>query len=167
MSGPFFLFKPSVPFALAVAALALLMPQSRAASTLAAPGSGLSVELDAASGSYKIISREPAWTFGGTLGQPLENVATSPARDGLGASRQITFDWQAGPLPMSGRIRIYSEKALALFTQTCRRKSELPPAAFPAFTVCPVRCMFSATATTNSRRRISAPRDHLHAMAAV
>ena len=38
---------------------------------------------------------------------------------------------------MSGQIRLYGEKALALFSQTCGVAAETPPAAFPAFTKLP------------------------------
>lgn len=137
MRRPSLLIKQGISSALVVAALALLMPQTRAASSLAAPGSGLSVECDAASGSYKIISREPAWTFAGTLGHPLKSVGIDTARDGIGASREITFEWRDGQMPMRGQIRLYDGKPVALFSQTCGAPAELPPAPFPAFTQLP------------------------------
>jgi len=97
----------------------------------------VSLQLDVKTGSYQVSSTEPAWTFGGTLAAPLRNVKTSRGHDKLGAYQQTAFDWQKGSSPMSGQIRVYTEKSLALFSQTCGTASELPPAAFPDFTTLP------------------------------
>ena len=99
--------------------------------------SGVSLRLDAITGSYQLTSKQPAWDFSGSVNQPLKNVAASRGRDAIGDYQQIAFEWQDGQKPMSGQIRIYSEKALALFSQTCGVAAETPPAAFPAFTKLP------------------------------
>ena len=104
---------------------------------VSAPDSGLTVKIDSQNGDYQVASQNPRWTFSGSLDLPLKNTATSRGHDDIGDYRQISFDWQAGTLPMSGSIRIYDNKRLALFSQTCGAASELPPAAFPAFTKLP------------------------------
>jgi hypothetical protein len=126
------------PFLLLAASLAAL-PLSGSAVTLnlPSPGTGMSLELEAKSGDYRVLSKDPAWAFGGSLGTPLTNITTSRGCDAAGAYEQIAFDWQNGPMPMSGQIRLYDEKALALFSQTCGVAAELPPPAFPAFTTLP------------------------------
>ena len=98
---------------------------------------GLSVRVDAASGGYQIVSQDPAWTFGGTLGVPLKNAVNSRGHDEAGAYQQIAFGWQDGQTPMDGQIRLYEEKPLVLFSQTCIAATETPPSAFPAFTKLP------------------------------
>ena len=98
---------------------------------------GLDVKLDAKQGGYRVISLNPAWTFGGTLAAPLQHVKTGRGHDDLGDYQQTAFEWRDGQLPMSGWIRIYDGQPLALFSQTCGKASELPPAAFPNFTTLP------------------------------
>jgi len=104
---------------------------------MSVPESGLSVELDAAAGDYRISSKDPAWTFGGSLGCALKNVKTGRGHDGMGDFRQLAFEWQNGPTPMTGQIRAYENQTVALFSQTCVMAAEMPPAAFPAFTKLP------------------------------
>jgi hypothetical protein len=99
--------------------------------------SGLSAQVDASNGAYQIASTGPTWTLGGSFGVPLQNVASTPGSDELGNYQQLAFGWQSGSKPMSGWIRIYREKPLALFSQTCGVASETPPSAFPAFTRLP------------------------------
>ena len=137
MSHYSILFKHCLRCAFAAALLILVFQSSQAASSIAAPGSGLSVELNDATGDYQIISKEPAWTFGGSLDVPLKHVTTSRGHDNVGDFQQTAFEWRAGEMPMSGQIRIYNEKALALFSQTCGAASETPPGNFPAFTKMP------------------------------
>jgi hypothetical protein len=123
---------------LAALLLVLSLSDSKAATqNLVAPASELAVKLDAKSGSYQIVSKEPAWTFGGNLGAALRNVTTSHGRDNVGTYQQTAFEWQNGSIPMSGQIRLYDEKTLALFSQTCGAATEMPPPAFPDFTTLP------------------------------
>ncbi|MDR3460455.1 MAG: hypothetical protein P4N60_23750 [Verrucomicrobiae bacterium] len=131
-------FRKSTFPALAGLVLAFSGNVSPAANHDASPADGgLDVKMDAKQGGYQVVSRDPAWTFGGTLAAPLQHVKTSRGHDGLGDYRQTAFDWQSRQRPMSGWIRIYDGKPLALFSQTCGKASELPPAAFPDFTTLP------------------------------
>jgi hypothetical protein len=122
---------------LIIGLLAVAVAGCRTMNQPTAPNGGLSFKIDAATGGYQIVSRDPAWTFGGTLATPLRNVKTSSGRDNLGTYEQAAFDWQNGPMPMSGQIRVYPGKSLGLFSETCGAASEMPPAAFPEFTTLP------------------------------
>ena len=97
----------------------------------------LTAQVDADTGVYRLTAREPAWTLAGSLGTHLQKVVTSPGRDRIGNYRQLAFAWQNGALPMSGQIRLYETKPVAQFSQTCGVATEMPPAAFPAFTTLP------------------------------
>ena len=122
------------------AAVLLAVPLKNSAGEAAgfsAPQTGLSVRIDAGRGDYEIVSKNPAWTFGGSLKTPLQKTATARGQDNVGDYQQINFEWQAGELPMSGSIRIYDDEPLAVFSQTSGAATELPPAAFPAFTKLP------------------------------
>ena len=113
------LFPRSLP-SLALAALlpAFFLRCAGAASvTIPTQESGLSAQVDADSGAYRIDSAKPAWSFAGSLNVRLQDVATSASSDELGRFQQIAFDWQSGPGPMSGWVRVYREKALVLFSQ--------------------------------------------------
>jgi hypothetical protein len=121
-----------------VATLTLAASRSEA-STIYTPATdgGLAARVNSATGEYQIRSQNPPWKFGGSLARPLKNIKTTSGHDDLGDYRQISFDWQAGQTPMSGSIRMYNSKPVALFSQTCDTASEMPPTAFPAFTKLP------------------------------
>ena len=116
-----------------VVALAL---GSAKGATLKSAG-GLTVQIDAKNGSYQLTAKQPAWSFAGSLNAPLQNVATSHGHDSAGAYKEISFKWSEGQIPMTGRIRLYDEKPVAVLSQTCGTAAEMPPAAFPAFTKIP------------------------------
>jgi hypothetical protein len=138
MPGLRVIFKRTLHLPFGAALLALSIGNGEAAVVdLTAPESSLSAQVDAGSGDYRIVSKNPPWAFGGSFNVPLRNVAASGGRDGVGEYRQVVFEWRAGPMPMSGQIRIYCGTALALLSQTCGAASEMPPAAFPAFTKLP------------------------------
>ncbi len=123
---------------LAAVTLALAVADAEASSVgISSPDSGLAVQVNSEGGDYQITSQNPPWKFGGSLGLPVQDVASSRGSDDLGGYRQISFGWQAGEMPMSASIRLYDGKSLALFSQTCGAPSEKPPAAFPAFTQLP------------------------------
>jgi hypothetical protein len=139
-SLPFPCLFPRSFLTLALAAVLLAFSAHHAGATsVAIPTQecGLSAQVDADSGAYRIDSARPAWSLAGSLNVRLQNVATSHGDDELGDYQQLAFDWQSGPGPMSAWIRVYRGKPLVLFSQTCRVASEMPPAAFPAFTRLP------------------------------
>lgn len=108
-----------------------------AAITMFSPATGLTFSVDVAKGDYQLMSSDPAWTFAGSLKTPLNSFADSRGHDATGDYQEIAFAWKAGELPMRGEIRLYLEKPLALFSQTCAEATDLPPAAFPDFTTLP------------------------------
>src|SRR5258708_25999054 len=65
------------------------------------PQTGLSVQVDANAGDYRITAKDPAWIFGGSLGTSLKNLKTGRGHDGVGDYRQIAFEWQSGHTPMA------------------------------------------------------------------
>jgi hypothetical protein len=129
--------KRTARLAAAVLLVLGLTGRESAALSLTAPGSGLSVRLEPTNGLYEIASSTLAWTFAGNVPAPLANVAASRGSDGVGTYQQVSFEWQADKIPMTGRIRLYDEQALALFSQTCKTAAGTPPAAFPDFTKMP------------------------------
>ena len=115
------------------AVFALMLGLSCCEAAVITSASGVSLRLDASNGSYQLTAKQPAWELGGSLNQPLKNVAANQGRDAIGAYQQLAFEWQDGQTPMSGQIRVYEEKPLALFSQTCGAATEMPPPAFPDF----------------------------------
>lgn len=88
-------------------------------------------------GAYQISSKNPDWNFEGGIGGTATNIAVHRGRDAVGAYQEISFGWREGQLPMTGSIRLYDAKPLALFSNTCGSAAELPPAPFPSFTNLP------------------------------
>ncbi|HEY1662622.1 MAG TPA: hypothetical protein VGI03_09405 [Verrucomicrobiae bacterium] len=129
---------PRLRLLLAVAPLALQPANTEAANiNVLTSKSGVSVRVNDRSGNYQITSANPKWTFAGNLGTPLNNSRISRGHDVVGDYQQVDFDWQAGSTPLSSQIRIYDDKPLALFSQTCGAATEVPPPAFPDFTSLP------------------------------
>jgi hypothetical protein len=120
--------------------LALLVPCGSAVASNASvsvPANGLTVQVDSSDGTYRLVSENPPWTLAGHLAAPLDHVTTGSGHDDLGDYQQIAFQWQEADLPLSGSIRIYLTRPLALFSQTCGTASSAPPSPFPAFTRVP------------------------------
>jgi hypothetical protein len=135
----FTLFRQKKIFASVSAAVlaALLSATAQAAPLITASQTGLALDLDSSSGKYQLSSQNPAWSFGGSLHAALKNVATNKGHDSIGAYRQVSFEWVEGKTPMQGQIRLYEERPLSLFVQTCGAATEVPPSAFPDFTSVP------------------------------
>src|SRR5438445_101778 len=77
-----------------------------------ATGITLSVSQD---GTYLVSVEDPAWAFGGSIGQPLENVLLGPGTDRIGAYDEISFQYREGGRRL-GAIRVYLQKPIVLFT---------------------------------------------------
>ena len=99
--------------------------------------SNLTMQVTSGSGDYQISSQNPQWNFGGCLKSKLKKVSETQGHDDIGDYQQISFNWKANGMPMSGSIRVYNNKSVVLFSQTCDTASKTPPAAFPAFTKLP------------------------------
>jgi len=116
---------------------ALTLALNRCEGAVITSASGISLRLDASSGNYQLSAKQPAWKLGGSIIQPLKNVTANRGHDPIGGYQQLVFEWQDGQTPMSGQIRLYEEKPLALFSQSCGAATEMPPPAFPDFTRLP------------------------------
>src|SRR5579862_8377146 len=122
--------KTAIGFSLlAVVALASVSP----AVTLPETKSGIGVVVTT-NGDYEIRSREPAWTFAGGVGSPLDDVKTSSGHDGIGDYQEVTFRWAT---QFSGGIRSYEGKPAVLFSVNLPAGAKAEDVAFPSFTKFP------------------------------
>lgn len=97
-----------------VAALSLGM--DRTAATTLSNATGLTVNVEA-SGAYTITSSSPAWTFGGSVGQPPANVSVVSGADGIGGFSEIAFTY-ADSVSHGVGIRAYDNQPVILFSHT-------------------------------------------------
>ena len=123
-------------------ALLILFPVSltfaQTAMTLSSP-SGVSVQLDAVTGNYRISAEDPGWLFSGTLPSAASDVTKINGHDPIGAYQQMTFTWQNGQTPLEGTIRLYQQHPLLLFQYKYLKDASPASVSFPSFTTIPVR----------------------------
>ena len=115
--------------------LPVALPQVQATVLPPAP-SQITVSVDEATGTYKIVVHQPAWTFVGSVGARLSAVTTGQGQDRLGAYQEIGFHWQSD-IAYGGTIRRYQNKPLVLFSLTARQACRHITAEFPRFTTFP------------------------------
>jgi hypothetical protein len=117
----------------------LVLPTSLAAfgGELSARNGSVKLTWEDKTGSYQIIYRDPGWVFSGHLPSPGAPAEQSQGADALGGYRQVEFSWMDGALPMTGSMRVYEEKPLVLFSDTCAAPRQDPPAPFPDFSGLP------------------------------
>ncbi|HEY3992473.1 MAG TPA: hypothetical protein VGM01_06280 [Ktedonobacteraceae bacterium] len=107
---------------------------STSSATVSTPEDGITVHVDI-NGTYSISTASPAWTFGGTVGHPLEHITVDNAKDNLGSYREIRFTYQGQVARMSS-IRVYGSRPVVLFSTTYMQAgSNTEP--FPIFTTYP------------------------------
>jgi hypothetical protein len=106
---------------------------------LSVSNSWVKLKWEEKSGSYEVICADPGWEFSGKLPSASEPATQNEGADAIGAYRQVDFEWQDGGLPMSGNIRVYEEKPLVLFSDTCGQARKTAPAPFPDFSGLPSR----------------------------
>jgi hypothetical protein len=94
---------------------------------------GLTLQLNPATGTYALRLSRLNWVFVGAFDGPLADTVTSQGRDAMGDYEQVSFSWHNDQTPMTGSMRVYREQPLTLFSQTCNTAMELPPKAFPDF----------------------------------
>ena len=111
----------------------VLAGNCRAAVMLPETQSGVSVQVNT-NGDYEIRAREPAWTFGGNVGYPIQEIKTSSGQDAIGSYQEVTFRWNA---QFSGGIRRYDDKPAVLFTVNMPGGAIVTNVAFPSFTRLP------------------------------
>src|SRR5882724_6564607 len=112
---------------------ALLAGNCRAAATLPETPSGISVQVST-NGDYEVRARELAWTFGGNVGYPIQDIKTSPGQDMIGAYQEVTFRWNA---QFSAGIRRYDDNPAVLFSVNAPAGANVTNVAFPSFTRLP------------------------------
>jgi hypothetical protein len=67
-------------------------------------------------GAYTLVSQTPAWTFGGSVGQTLTNLAVNTGRDKIGSYQEIDFNYvDKNAASRGGGIRAYNNKPIAMF----------------------------------------------------
>ena len=70
-------------------------------------------------GAYTIVSKTPAWTFGGTIGHSLTNIKMQSGSDHIGSYQEIVCNYQDGNKSSRGAgIRAYNAKPIVLFTDS-------------------------------------------------
>lgn len=99
--------------------------------------SGVSAQLDEATGNYRIAATNPQWTFSGTLGGAAHDLRKANGQDRIGAYQQMTFSWQAGDNPLEGVIRLYQDRPLILFQYKYLKTASPASVGFPSFTGVP------------------------------
>jgi hypothetical protein len=101
---------------------------------------GWKIDVNQTSGAYRIDSKAPDWTVGGSVGVPLADVASVEGQDKLGAFREITFGWkQEGQ--RHGSIRLYRTRPCVLFCVTFDEAVSGSPAPFPVLDKLPKQLM--------------------------
>ena len=118
---------------LAILTAVLITGNCQAVVTLPETRSGVSVQVNT-NGDYEIRARELAWTFGGTVGHPIQEIETTAGRDTIGAYQEVTFRWNA---QFSGGIRRYNDKPAVLFSVNAPAGVNVTNVAFPLFTRIP------------------------------
>ena len=105
--------------------------------TVLSSHSGVSAQLDAATGNYSISADNPNWSFSGTLTSPASGVRKAAGQDSIGAYQQLTFTWQNGETPLEGTIRLYQQHPLVLFQYKFLKAANPASVDFPSFTGIP------------------------------
>jgi hypothetical protein len=109
---------------------------SAGAAALAPSAAGLTVSVDESTGAYTVGASKQGWTFGGTVGERLSQVATGKGRDKWGAYQEVTFRWGSAT-KWSGSIRSYASRPLMAFAVGAPDGASGPTPDFPNFTTFP------------------------------
>jgi len=114
----------------------LWIPAEAEAKTVADRATGISISVDKGDGSYKIVIKEPAWTFEGKIGKRLTDVKIEENSDGIGRYKSISFHWE-GECRKSGAIHLYRGKPVIVFSVTNLEEVKKPGQSFPILTSFP------------------------------
>jgi hypothetical protein len=113
LSGPFHRINYGL-FCLVTVCLALPLALPAPAITLSQVSTGIQVSVKP-TGTYTIRARRQAWTFSGSIGKPLHELAPSAGADRIGSYHEIVFRY-AEDGPREGVIRLYEQKPVILFS---------------------------------------------------
>ena len=109
----------SIAFWFLVAVVAGCGTSTARASVLAVSSSaGISLAVDD-DGAFEVTTRIPAWTFSGTVGAAIDDMASRPGRDLAGGYREIEFKYRkSGGAARLGAIRVYDHRPVVVFKLT-------------------------------------------------
>ena len=113
----------------AILAGALVAANCRAVTLPDAP-CGISVQVET-NGAYEIRARDPGWSFGGTVGGPIQEIKTASDRDTIGAYHEVTF---RRATQFSAGLRRYDDKPVLLFSVTVPAGVSATNVVFPSLT---------------------------------
>lgn len=105
-------------------------------SAWAQPLNDIHVKVDPASGDYTITSADMGWTFGGSVGQPVQGLHTAAGKDAVGTFRSISFTWKGGNAYI-GSIRWYAQRPVVIFSLSLPEGAQQGITTFPMFTAVP------------------------------
>lgn len=69
-------------------------------------------------GSFSITTQNPAWTFGGTVGVPLNEIVSSDGKDGVGAFEKFSFEYTLNGVSAAASVRAYRTRPVVVFSAT-------------------------------------------------
>lgn len=69
-------------------------------------------------GSFSITTQSPAWTFGGTVGAPLSQMASNEGKDGIGVYERISFAYTLNGMSAAASVRAYRTRPVVVFSTT-------------------------------------------------
>src|SRR5579875_1340621 len=91
-------------------------PATAAARPPGPPGRGPTPAVTVnSSGSWRISTPTPSWTFGGNVGAPVSDVRATAGHDAIGSYKQVAFSYQDGG-SRHADIRVYNRTPIVLFT---------------------------------------------------
>ena len=109
----------SIVFSLLVAVVGGCWTSTAPASVLAVTnntGIGLAVDGD---GAFEVTTGTPTWTFSGTVGAAVDEMASRPGRDLAGGYREIEFKYRTSDgAARLGAIRVYDHRPVVVFKLT-------------------------------------------------
>jgi hypothetical protein len=78
-------------------------------------GTTLSVTPD---GSFLITTENPSWSFGGTVGVPLNQIVSSLGKDGAGSFQKLSFQYTLNGVATAASVRAYHTRPIVVFSTT-------------------------------------------------
>ena len=91
---------------------------ARASMLAVSSSTGISLAVDD-DGAFEVTTRIPAWTFSGTVGAAIDDMASRPGRDLAGGYREIEFKYRkSGGAARLGAIRVYDHRPVVVFKLT-------------------------------------------------
>lgn len=69
-------------------------------------------------GSFFITTQNPTWTFGGTIGVPLNDIVSSIGEDGVGTYEKLSFQYTLNGVSTVSSVRTYRTRPVVVFSTT-------------------------------------------------